>query len=276
MKTIIVATDFSPSAINAMNYAADMAIDIGAAIHLLHVYQLPMVLTDTPVFMMSVDELKAGAIEQLEKTKQGLEHVTSGKVPISSEAVMGDVVDEIMAACDKHKPFAVIMGAVGHNALERSLFGSSTLLAFRHANAPVFAIPTGKEYGKGIRKIGLAVDLHDDDGTPGELIKDMVHTLKAELHILNVDDDNEDISPEISRASSKLSQTLEGIPLHFHFLDDDDIEESINDFAVENNLDLVIVLPKKHTLFDGFFKKSNTKEILFHTSIPVAGIRSIQ
>src|SRR5690606_17918945 len=110
------------------------------------------------------------------------------------------------------------------------LFGSSTLLAFRHADAPVFAIPKGKEYGKGIRKIGLAVDLYDDEAsTRGDLLKDLVNTFKAELHILNVDDDNEDISPEISRASSKLSKSLEGIPLHFHFLEDDDIEESIND-----------------------------------------------
>ena len=42
MKTILVATDFSSVALNATNYAADMALAINADILLLHVYQIPV------------------------------------------------------------------------------------------------------------------------------------------------------------------------------------------------------------------------------------------
>jgi len=42
VKTIIVATDFSATALNAANYAADMALAINADMLLLHVYQLPV------------------------------------------------------------------------------------------------------------------------------------------------------------------------------------------------------------------------------------------
>ena len=49
MKTILVATDFSPAALNAANYAADMALAINADILLLHVYQIPVVYLEVPV-----------------------------------------------------------------------------------------------------------------------------------------------------------------------------------------------------------------------------------
>ena len=42
MKTILVATDFSPAALNAANYAGDMALAIHANILLLHVYSIPV------------------------------------------------------------------------------------------------------------------------------------------------------------------------------------------------------------------------------------------
>jgi len=42
MKTIVVATDFSAVALNAANYAVDMALAIKADILLLHVYQIPV------------------------------------------------------------------------------------------------------------------------------------------------------------------------------------------------------------------------------------------
>jgi nucleotide-binding universal stress UspA family protein len=57
MKTIIIPTDFSPAAINAMNYAADMAIAINASLLLFHVYSVPISMTDVPVMLVSVEEL---------------------------------------------------------------------------------------------------------------------------------------------------------------------------------------------------------------------------
>src|SRR5690349_21671906 len=61
MKTLLVPTDFSPAATNATNYAADMALAMGADLYLLHVYQVPIAVTDVPLVLVSVDELKQEA-----------------------------------------------------------------------------------------------------------------------------------------------------------------------------------------------------------------------
>ena len=159
MKTIIVPIDFSPIATNAMNFAADMATNINASLMLLHVYQVPVSMTDVPIVMVSTEELKKSSESKLHEIKDALTNAKSGKIKIYSEARMGDVSDELEDVCKRIQPFSVIMGTRGASGVERVLFGSTTLTAIRHLKWPVIVVPPGKEYGKGIKKIGFACDL---------------------------------------------------------------------------------------------------------------------
>ena len=191
MKKIIIPTDFSPAALNAINYAADMALAINAGLHLLHIYQIPMSVTDAPLVLISVDELKENAEKKLAKLKKDVEHITSGKLEITTESRLGDLTDELEDCCNKIQPFAVVMGTRGHSAVERALFGSNTLSVIKHLTWPVICVPTGKEYGMGIKQVGLACDFREVlETTPVSMIKTFVKELKAELHVLNVDPEN--------------------------------------------------------------------------------------
>lgn len=270
MKTIIVSTDFSPAATNATNYAVDMALTIDASILLVHVYQVPISFTDVPVVLVSVDELRKSAEEQLEQLKKNIEHITSGKLKVYTEVKMGDVVDELSLLSDHIQPFAVVMGTKGHTAMERALFGSNTLTAIKKLHWPVICVPPGKEFGKGIKKIGLACDFREVvKNTPTQSIKDLVKEFNGELHILNVDYDNRQFNAETPEQSALLHSMLEELKPQYHFIKCRDIEEGINEFADQNNLDLVIAIPKKHKLLEGLFKRSSTRQLVFESHVPV-------
>lgn len=270
MKTIIVPTDFSPAAINAMNYAADMALQINASLMLVNIYQIPVAVTDTPLVMVSVEELRKGAEDRLAEMKQDLTHVTSGKLKVYTEAILGDVVDELQELCEKINPFAVVMGSMGHTALERTLFGSTTLTVIKHLRWPVIAVPKGKEYGAGIRKIGLASDFKEVvDSVPFAAIKDFVSTFNAELHVLNVDYQNKQFKPGTPEQSVLLHTELESLKPQYHFIEHPDIEDGINAFAEKNNLDIIIAIPKRHKLLEGLFRKSSTRQLVFESHVPV-------
>jgi nucleotide-binding universal stress UspA family protein len=270
MKTIIVPTDFSPAAINAMNYAADMAQQIDADIILLNVYQIPVAVTDTPLALISVDELREAAERQLDDAKKGLEHISYGKLKIEAVAVLGDAMEEIQVLCEKTQPFAVIMGTMGQTALERTLFGSTTLKVIRHLTWPVISVPVGKEYGQGIRKVGLACDFKQVvETTPIAAIRIFVEQFATDLHVLNVDHNNQQSNPEKMEQSLLLRTALEALKPQYHFIRHKDIEEGINEFAETNNLDMIITIPKKHKLLDGLFRKSSTKQLVFESHVPV-------
>ncbi len=270
MKKIIIPTDFSPAALNATHYAMDMAVAINASVHLIHIYQLPMSVTDAPLVLISVDELKENAEKKLLKLKQDLEHVALGKIEITTESHLGDLTDELEDICNKIQPFAVVMGTRGHSAVERALFGSNTISVIKHLTWPVICVPTGKEYGSGIKQIGLACDFREVlETTPVSMIKTFVKEVKAELHVLNVDPDNKHEKAETPQQVLLLQTALEDMKPKYHFIQNKDVEDGINEFAETNNLDMVIAIPKKHKLLANLFKKSSTRQLVFESHVPV-------
>src|SRR5688572_24715542 len=95
MKTIIIPTDFSPAATNAMNYALDMAIATGSRVLLFHVYSVPISMTEVPVMLISVEDLEKNADNQIQALKKNVEHILPGKVQVDTETKLGDTIDEL-------------------------------------------------------------------------------------------------------------------------------------------------------------------------------------
>jgi nucleotide-binding universal stress UspA family protein len=270
MKTIIIPTDYSPTATNAMHYGIEMAKAVNASILLFHVYTIPITYSDVPVMLISVEELKKNADEKLAELKKEVEHITSGSLKVYTEARLGNVTDELEIICNKVHPFAIVMGTRGSSGIEKILFGSNTLTAIRHLTWPVICVPPGKTFGTGIKKIGFACDFrHVVKETPAQSIKDFAKEFNAELHVLNVDYNNSHFKSDTREESLLLHTMLEDAHPEYHFIEHKDIEDGINEFAEKNNLDLVISIPKKHKLLEGLFRPSSTKQLVFHSHIPV-------
>ncbi|MCX8019776.1 MAG: universal stress protein [Chitinophagaceae bacterium] len=270
MKAIIVSTDFSPAATHAMHYALDMAMKIQASVIFYHAYQVPVSYSDVPLMLVSVEELKQSAGEKLDELKNNAERITSGKIKIYTELRMGDVIDELQNLCEHIKPFAVVMGTKGASGLERVLFGSNTLTAIRHLTWPVICVPPGKLFGEGIKKIGFACDFKNVvETTPADVIINFTKEFGAELHVLNVDYRDRSFRPDTPEQSALLHTLLQEANPQYHFIEHEDIEDGINDFAEKNNLDLIIAIPKKHKLLESLFKPSSTRQLVFESRVPV-------
>ena len=69
-----------------------------------------------------------------------------------------------------------------------------------------------------------------------------------------------------------LHTLLEGTNPVYHFIEEEEVETAINRFAEENNLDLLITIPKKHRLLEAIFRRSSTKKILKEARVPVVGL----
>ncbi|MBK8610683.1 MAG: universal stress protein [Chitinophagaceae bacterium] len=58
MKTILVTTDFSAAAGNAVTYAADLALSINAKLLILSVAELPVSYSDVPIVLGLEDVIR--------------------------------------------------------------------------------------------------------------------------------------------------------------------------------------------------------------------------
>ncbi|MFT3826276.1 MAG: universal stress protein [Chitinophagaceae bacterium] len=272
MKTILVPTDFSPVSLNAVNYAVEMARSIGADILLVHMYQLPVPFTEVPMPELSYDEIKKAAEERVEELKTHIIQTTAGSLNVLTESRLGDPVEEMEKICDSVHPFAVVMGTQGATGLERLIMGSTALTAIRHLKYPVIVVPAETSY-KAIRKLGLACDFQDvEESTPVNYIKNIVQEFGAELHILNVDNNKSGIPENVALKSGYLERRLGNIVPTWHFLEADNVTEGITEFAANNHLDMIMVIPKKHQLLESIFRKSNSKEFLQQSHIPIVSV----
>jgi nucleotide-binding universal stress UspA family protein len=272
MKTIIVPTDFSAVSINAMNYALNMAKDLKARVIIFNAFQIPVAFSEVPVVTVSMEEMQHTSEEKLATLKKDVEHVTSGEIEINTVSRLGDVVEELADLCDAENPFAVVMGTKGAGKIERLLIGSNTLSAIKRLHAPVMIIPPGATYKK-IKKIGFACDFTKvRETTPVNEITDLLNTFGATLDVLNVDYKEKHFSGDITTESTELHSLLAHLNPSYHYINSINVEEGINSFSDANNIDLLLTIPKKHTVIENIFAKSHSNALILHAHIPIVAI----
>jgi len=270
MKTILVATDFSSAALNATNYAADMALAINADLVLLHIYQIPVNYIEMPV-AVNEEYMQQHAEKNINKIKEQLTRKTSGKLNIETEVRMGILFPELKNVCERIKPYTVIIGSQGTTAAERLFFGSHAVYAMTHLMWPLITVPPEANFSS-IKKIGLACDFDKVmDTTLINEIKMLVKDFNAELHILNTG--KKDVfKPEVVFESSLLLEILKALKPDYHFITNENTDESIMDFAEKNHIDLLVVFPKRHGLLDNLIHKSHTKRLVLQSHVPVMAL----
>ena len=270
MKTILMATDFSPAAFNAANYAADMALALNADMLLLHAYQIPVAFSEVPV-AVNPEDMQRNAENEINELKGQLIRKRGGKLNIETEVRKGIFFNELKTVCELTKPYIVVMGSQGTTAAERLFFGSHAVNAMKHLMWPLITVPPEATFSS-VKKIGLACDFDKvTDTTPLDEIKILVNDFNAALHVLNTGK-KEEFNPEIIFESGVLEEMLAPIKPNYHFITNANTDEGIMDFAEKNHIDLLVVLPKRHGLLDKLIHKSHTKQLVLHSHVPVMAL----
>lgn len=270
MKKILVATDFSKVAGNAVNYAADMALSIDAQLVLLHVVQTPIGFSDLPI-VMGLEDIMRNSENDMQNLKEEIANRTHRKIIIEAEVGMGGFYEELKMVCKRVKPYAVVLGSQGKTAAEHLMFGSHAVHTVKNLSWPVLTVPIEARF-TAIKKIGLASDLTKVvETTPFAEIKTLVHDFNAELHILNTGK-KEVFDADIVFESGLMQEMTMSLKPTFHFIDNENTDEGIMDFAEKHHIDLLIVMPHHHNFLSGLFHKSHTKQLVLHSHVPVISI----
>jgi len=270
MKTIVVATDFSSAALNAAKYATNMALTIHANILLLHVIEIQMVYSDVPIIINDKETMKE-AEKNMVALKNELIKKTGGKIAIESEIKTGTFFQELKMTCEQVHPYVVIIGNQGKSALERVFIGEHAVYTMKHLKWPLISVPATSNF-LSIQKIGIACDFnHVVETIPLDEIKSLVREYKAELHIFNIGK-NEVFDPELVFESGLLQELLLELKPIYHFITNKDIDLSILQLVEEHRIDLLIVIPKRHSLIDRLIHHSHTKEMVLHSHVPVLSL----
>lgn len=270
MKTIIAPTDFSDISLNAVDYAADLAMDINAELILINV-QIAVPVAENNSTQLEYEELTGGAKDKLEALATELTERTKNKINVSPKFMVGSVEHELEIICEQNKPFAVVMATNVSGVAQSFFLGSYTLFAVKHSACPVLVVPHNASFN-GINKMALAYDPKEMESfNTLAFLKLWLNTFKCRLDIISVIEPN-GIKGNTSTFAS-LEKVLSEFHPHFYFVEKGDVEEGVYQYAEENKPDILVVVPKQHGALSGLLHKSRSKPFILHSSIPVLTVR---
>ncbi|MBS1744876.1 MAG: universal stress protein [Bacteroidetes bacterium] len=271
MQTLLVPTDFSKNAYNAALYAIALAEDIQSSKIILYNAYEPYVAEDPELGMpiqMDLEEFRKISTSGLAKMKEVLEQRLPASLELVCESEYNLVTTGIISACKRHQADLIVMGIRGAGTkLEEAIIGSTSIDVARESKTPVIIVPADASFSK-LKKVLLALDFKKTAGeTAAAAIKKLLTDTNASLDVLHVEINK---SHETTASDHETFESLfNDYNPQFHFVKGNSFTEAIDSFAIENKTDLIIVIPKKHGLFEGIFKPSHTKALAFHSHIPV-------
>jgi nucleotide-binding universal stress UspA family protein len=270
MKTIVAATDFSHVSLNAVYYAADLFLVTGSELAIFHAFPIAVPFSEWSEPATRMEAFLSEAEAELDRLKQKIIFMMAERIMVSSKITVGEVSVQLKQYCESVNPYAVVMGSENTSALERVLFGAKTIAAMRYLSWPLVIVPPDVKF-KDIRTIALASDfVNVSDTVPFSVIRALVKEFNASLHVLHVNnDDTETFNPDRLQESDLLQQLLAGVNPQFHYFHDTNMEKAIIDFSEANNVDVLIVIPKKHDVISSLFHHSFSKRLVLQAHFPV-------
>lgn len=139
-KTILVPTDLSEGAEQALDYACELAQMLGATIHLVNVIGIPslgvpelgLAMTSTVIDQIMIDNQTA--LDKLAESKRSKAQI--GQTLLKT----GDAKDVINQTATELGADLIVMSTHGRRGLKRALLGSVTETVVRSAPCPVLTV----------------------------------------------------------------------------------------------------------------------------------------
>jgi len=273
MKTFLVPTDFSETSKNAARYAAQIARQY-RDIHIILYNLSDEYAPGSDGSPTSDDEHGRRKIMELalESVKTDLCRFTDCQITCVAEEG-SSLIDSLDRFARHHAVDLIIMGITGSTRLEQIFMGSNTLKMANRGTCPVMIVPPHAQF-KGIQDIMITSDFKDVEQTmPVKPIQNVLDLFKANLHVVNVDDEHYvEVTEEYKAERAKLENILQGHNPQFYFIRLYDFMDAVNQFVEDKEIDLIITVPKNHSFLSGMFRSSYTKKLAYHSHVPIIAV----
>ncbi|MBX9449084.1 MAG: universal stress protein [Taibaiella sp.] len=269
MKNLLVATDFSDCARNALNYAISLAKEKQCHIILMHANDLT-VYGDGISPMEGNVKLASQKIseESLEKEVERVQGQLD-TVQVTSEFFVGDIVAGLQERAQQGDIWLTIMGTTGQNS-SGLFWGSKSMNAMRSHTGPILLVPPQSSY-QDVDRMMLCMDIHaNNERFPFAEVKGWVQEMHASLDILNV----QPLDPFDEEDENEHLKPFEGISYSFHSMESEQLRDAITFYLDKHGSDWLIVIPKKYNFFESLFHRSKSEVISKASNVPVLALHT--
>lgn len=271
MNKILVPTDFSEQAENALKVAAQLAKKHDCEIHLLHILDLPLHQID-PVNTVNFSS-EPEALFFMKLAKQKFDDLLNRDylkgLSVVDSIDFTEIYTGISKQCEKHNIDLIIMGSNGTSGIEEILIGSNTEKVVRNSETPVLVIKRPHDEFN-INNIVFASDFAEESIPAVQKTLDFAKLWNAKIHLLLVNTPNHFITTKASdERIKKFTKNLNPDDFTVTIYNDNTIEKGIINYSYSIDADLISMSTRGRKGISHFFNGSISEDLVNHAMRPV-------
>jgi nucleotide-binding universal stress UspA family protein len=273
-KKILIPTDFSKNAWNAITYVADLFKDQECDFYLLNAhgstaYSTSEMMVSEPG-TLSYDTAKIKSEEGLSKLMDMLDfREKNHKHSYTTLSQFNDPLSAINSVVEKRDIELVVMGTKGASDYENRLFGSNTVRVMEELRTcPILGIP------QDARVVHLKEIVFPTSFKTHYKRRELIHLVAlaqiqdAHICVLHVSE-HQELDKEQKEDRKLLEECLEGASFSWHQIGGSDAAAGVQRFVESRNSDMVAFINRKHSFFTNIFSKPMVKELGMFSKVPL-------
>ncbi len=276
MRKILIGLDFSGLSEHLLRFGFEWADALQSEVGLLHVFPVPIVSADAFVYVPAPEDLekmKENFVSQLHELGNKVLGNLKLNVHFTAHAINGSPADSILDFARESNFDLILLGLQGANYVSERLIGSTTTHLFHNSFLPVLAIHKSCQFTQ-INNVLFAYDQESfhNKALLGPLLS-LKEKLQFSIQVLSiVNEMNEFPSLAQKMEADQLEPFFPIEGTSYHIIQNEDPAAGIQEYCKNNSIDLLTLVPRKHSFFESLFKESTSKKIAYHTELPILAL----
>lgn len=279
LRKIVIPTDFSENAYNAMQYACQLFKYQQCDFYILHAYA-------DEVYNLKPDATREELLDNKERiyqeTKDQLaevlerirEYSPNPKHKFEAVAAFGTLTDEINDLVNQLNLDLAIMGTRGKTDDRSITFGSNTLQVLKYVQCPVLAIPADYAFHPPKHMLFPSNYLVPYKRRELKLLCELAWSYRAQLHMLYIDPLHQ-LSLRQEDNQRFLIENLQKIETSCETTDEKDKTIAITKYIVHNDIDILVMVNTRHSHFENMIHQSTIDKIGLHLKVPLLVLQNL-
>jgi nucleotide-binding universal stress UspA family protein len=266
---ILLPTDFSISADNALQYAYHLTKKLQGHLRLIHAFHMPISMDRNAKFQTEKgwEQMKREDSDQMQLATNRLNQL-AGYPMASFDNEIGLLLDVIKNKEKDKEMDLILMGTKGAWGIDEELVGSNTAHVIETSKVPVLVIPEKATY-RSYKKIMLATDFQVDDVEAIGTLANFAQFFEAELVVVHISDDPKGDAEDLSELQGLVAKRLNYPKLSFYNIQErKSTLDTLFEIVQEEKVDMLAMSSSGKNLLQRFWSKSLTRKMAFHTDVP--------
>lgn len=273
MNNILIPTDFSENAHNAIRYALDYFADVSVNFYILHVSRkgIDYVNESQNEFLESDSEMQTiqnSSLQLQEEIKTcRISAKNSGHNFFALEEDL-NLVEAIRKHIAEKEIDYILMGTKGAANISENEMGSNTCEVITKVKCPIFVIPGNARFN-GVKNIAFVTDYNCI--YRNKVISTLSETLdlhNTPLRVLHIKSQNMGLTSAQTDNKGFLHYFFREKKHSFHFLENKELETGIQNFVETWEISLVSIVAKNLNFIERLLLRPAVKIVSYHTHVP--------